>query len=144
VRTVITTVTAISRALGVQIFGKGQSPHAYVAIEDVAKATVELALQDDPPREVSFGGPEALTRREAVDRFERASGRRIKRRHIPRRVLRIGSTALRPIKPVQASLMAIALDADLASEPLSAQPLRDLGIEPRPVGAYIDALARKH
>jgi uncharacterized protein YbjT (DUF2867 family) len=128
----------------VQIFGKGRSPHAYVAIEDVASATVELALKEDPPREVAFGGPEALTRREAVERFERASGRRIKRRHIPRPVLRIGSTALRPIKPVQASLMGLALDADLASEPLSAQPLRDLGIEPRPVGAYIDALARKH
>jgi uncharacterized protein YbjT (DUF2867 family) len=125
-----------------QIFGKGETPHAYVAIDDVAEVTARLALHDDPPREISFGGPDPLTRHEVVERFERASGRGIKHRHIPRPMLRAGSVALRPVKPVQASLMAMALDADLAQQPLSAQPLREFGIEPRPAGDYIEALGR--
>jgi uncharacterized protein YbjT (DUF2867 family) len=74
-----------------QIFGKGETPNAYVAIDDVAEATVRLALADDPPREFLAGGPEALTRKEVVEWFERATGRPIKRRHIPRAMLRVGS-----------------------------------------------------
>jgi hypothetical protein len=37
--------------------------------------------------------------------------------------------------------MALALEADLQEEPVPAGPLRDLGIEPRPAGAYIDQVA---
>lgn len=125
----------------VQIFGKGEAPNAYVALDDAAEATVRLAFDDDPPREVTFGGPEALTRKQVADRFEQATGRPIKRRHIPRAILRAGSVALRRVKPTQASLMALALDADLQEEPLSPEPLRKLGIEPRPVGVYIDEIA---
>jgi uncharacterized protein YbjT (DUF2867 family) len=36
-----------------------------VAIDDVADAVARLALAPDPPALVEFGGPEALTRREA-------------------------------------------------------------------------------
>jgi len=39
--------------------------------------------------------------------------------------------------------MAMALNADRQTRPLSAEPLRELGIEPRPVGAYIDELVRR-
>jgi uncharacterized protein YbjT (DUF2867 family) len=138
----------LSRAVGfdwaggkVQIFGKGEAPNAYVALDDVAEATVRLALDHEPAREVAFGGPQALTRKQVADRFEQATGRPIKRRHVPRAMLRAGSVALRRLRPVQASLMALALDADLQEEPASPEPLRRLGIEPRPVGAYIDELA---
>jgi len=124
-----------------QIFGRGETPHAYVAGDDVAEATVRLTLDTTEPRDVAFGGPEALTRKQVVERF-RSAGRPIATRHVPRAALRAGSLALRRIRPVQASLMALALDADRQSEPLSAQPLRDLGIEPRPVGDYIDQLLR--
>jgi uncharacterized protein YbjT (DUF2867 family) len=129
------------RAGKVQIFGRGTTPHAYVAIDDVAEATVRLALDDTAPHDVAFGGPEALTRMEVVDRLRRA-GRPITVRHIPRAALRVGSLTLRHVKPVPASLMGLALDADRQSKPLSAQPLRDLGIDPRPVGDYIDDLLR--
>jgi hypothetical protein len=78
---------------------------------------------------------------QVVERFRRA-GRPLAVRRVPRAALRAGSLALRPVNPVQASLMALALDADRQRAPLSAQPLRDLGIEPRPVGRYIDELLR--
>jgi uncharacterized protein YbjT (DUF2867 family) len=130
------------RAGKVQIFGRGTAPHAYVATDDVAEATVRLALDSRDAHDVAFGGPEALTRREVVERFERA-GIPISARHVPRAAMRAGSLALRRIRPIQASLMAMALDADRHTEPLSAEPLRELGIEPRPVGEYIDELARR-
>jgi uncharacterized protein YbjT (DUF2867 family) len=126
----------------VLIFGKGEAPHAYISVADVADTTVRLAVHENPPREVAFGGPEALTRKQVVERFEGAMGRRIKRRHVPRLMLRAGSVALRRVRPVNASLMAMALDADERPQPLPAQPLRDLGIDPRPVGIYIDELVR--
>jgi uncharacterized protein YbjT (DUF2867 family) len=129
------------RAGKVQIFGRGNAPHAYVATDDVAEATVRLALDYTDARDVAFGGPEALTRRQVVERFQRA-GHPISARHVPRSVMRAGSIALRRIRPIQASLMAMALNADRQTEALSAGPLRDLGIDPRPVGAYIDELAR--
>jgi uncharacterized protein YbjT (DUF2867 family) len=140
----------VSKAVGfdlasgkVQVFGAGETPNAYVALDDVAEATVRLALATDPPPAVEFGGPEAMTRKELVRRFEERTGRPIKTRHVPRLMLRAGSSALRRVKPVQASLMALALRADAAGQPLSAQPLRDLGIEPRPVGAYVDELSSR-
>ena len=124
-----------------QIFGKGETPNAYVAIDDVAEATVRVAVAADPPRELVLAGPEALTRTDVVDRFEQASGRKIKRRHVPRLILRAGSLVLRRVKPVQASLLALALEADLQPTRLSAEPLRALGIEPRPASAYLEVVA---
>ena len=130
------------RAGRVRIFGRGSAPHAYVATDDVAEATVRLALDSSDAHDVAFGGPQALTRREVVERFERA-GHPISARHVPRAVLRAGSLALHRIRPIPASLMAMALNADRQTRPLSAEPLRELGIEPRPVGAYIDELVRR-
>ena len=139
----------ISKAVGfdweegkAQIFGRGETPNAYVAIDDVAEAVARLALDDDPPRDVAFGGPDPLTRKQVVRLVEQATGRSIKVRHVPRPMLRMGSVALRRLKPVQASLMALALHAD--TEPSSsAQALHDLGIEPRTVGSYIEELGRR-
>jgi NADH dehydrogenase len=128
----------------VLIFGKGEAPHGYIALADVAEAAVRLALHENPPVELAIGGPEALTRKQIVERFESAMGRQIKRRHVPRLVLRAGSVALRRVQPVRASLMGMALDADEHPQPLSPEPLRDLGIDPRPVGIYIDELVRSH
>jgi uncharacterized protein YbjT (DUF2867 family) len=121
----------------VTIFGKGDAPAAYVAVDDVAEAVVRLAVAPDPPRLTEFGGPEALTRNQAADAFERALGEPIKRRHVPRAALRLGTVALRPFKPALASVMGQALRADLVETPPSDAALRDLGIVPRPVSAYI-------
>ncbi len=121
----------------VTIFGRGDAPATYVAVDDVAEAVVRLAVAPDPPRLVEFGGPEAMTRNQAADAFERALGGPIKRRHVPRAALRLGTVALRPFKPALASVMGQALRADLVETPPSDAPLRELGIEPRPVSAYI-------
>jgi NADH dehydrogenase len=123
------------------IFGKGQAAHAYVAVDDVAAAMVELALADDPPSVVTLGGPERLTRVEAAEAFERATGRTMKRSHVPRLALRVGSLAMRPFNPVTASLMGQSLAADTSPSTGDDAHFRSLGIEPKPVSRYIEEIA---
>jgi uncharacterized protein YbjT (DUF2867 family) len=124
------------------IYGRGRTPEAYVASDDVAEACVRLAVHDDPPRTLTFGGPEALTRVEVVEAFERAFGGHFRRFHVPRTVLATGAKVLAGVKPEIASIMGLALTADLNRISWDAQPLRELGIEPRPASAYIAALAQ--
>jgi NADH dehydrogenase len=118
------------------IFGTGETPARYVAIDDVAAAAVRLTLADDPPRLVEFGGPDAVTRKQAIQIFERALGEPFRRRTVPRAALRVGSVALRRARPGLASIMGAALGADLHAPTWDDRPLRDLGIEPRSVEEY--------
>jgi uncharacterized protein YbjT (DUF2867 family) len=110
VETVVSTVTAISRALS--------------------------GDRDAGLRRVDLQGPEALTRKQAVAVFERALGEPIKRRHVPRAALRAGTVGLRRARPAVASVMGIALGADLHPATWDDRPLRELGIAPRTVEAY--------
>ncbi len=81
------------------IFGRGRTPVPYVAEDDVAEACVGLATMGDPPESLDFGGPEALTRHEVVDAFERAVGARFRRIVVPRSELALGARALRRRQP---------------------------------------------
>jgi NADH dehydrogenase len=127
----------------VTIFGKGDARHAYLAVDDVADAVVHWSQADDAPRLVEIGGPERLTRNEAADAFERALGEPIKRRHVPRPALRVGSTLLRRIRPAVASVMGQALAADIADSTADDRPLREIGLTPRPASRYIEEVVRQ-
>jgi uncharacterized protein YbjT (DUF2867 family) len=124
------------------IYGRGRTPVSYVAEDDVAAACVRLATMDDPPGSLDFGGPEALTRHEVVDAFERALGTRIRRTVVPRPVLALGVRALRRRQPELASGLGIALSMDEHPDP-GGEPLRALGIEGRPASPYIATLVRE-
>jgi uncharacterized protein YbjT (DUF2867 family) len=123
------------------IYGRGEASSVYVAIDDVAEAVVALTLADDPPRFVEFGGPEALTRKQVADLIERAAGRPMKRRHVPRAALAVGSRLLGPIKPELASVMGLSLNVDNGAR-WDDGPLRELGIDPKPASAYIAEAVR--
>ena len=125
----------------VMVFGRGLSRVSYVGTDDVAAAVVALATAADPPHVVELGGPEAITRIEAVEAFASAMDRPIRRRHIPRVALRIGSRVLRRAKPELASSMAMGLAMDSADSELGPQAFADLGIQPRPVRTYIGEVA---
>lgn len=118
------------------IFGRGQAPVRYVAVDDVAVAVARLALADDPPRRVDFGGPEALSRNEVANLIERAAARPMKRRRVPRPVLATGSRILKRLKPELATVMGLSLMIDDGAN-WDERSLRDLGIEPRPASTYI-------
>jgi uncharacterized protein YbjT (DUF2867 family) len=124
----------------VTIFGHGDGQAAYVGMDDVAEAVVRLATMSDPPSFVEFGGPETMTRNELVAAFEKALGTPIRRRRVPRLLMRLGSTALRPIHPGLASVLGMGLSLDLRAVAPDDQALRELGIRARPVSAYIHDL----
>lgn len=111
-------------------------------MDDVAEACVRLATMADPPEVIELGGPEELTRHQVLDAFERAYGGRFRRFAVPRGVLRLGARALRRWRPELASLLGIALVRDLEGERVSPEPLRRLGIEPRPTSERITQMAR--
>ena len=139
----------LSPAVGIQpdrrraiIYGRGRTPWPYVALDDAAGAGVRLALADDPPVAVDFGGPERLTRHEVVDAFERVIGARFRRVTVPRPVLAAGCRLLRTAKPEVASVMGLALTSDEEESRLTDRPLRELGIEPRSTTETIERMAR--
>ena len=123
------------------ILGRGRTPVPYVAEDDVAEACVRLATMDDPPEALDLGGPEALTRHEVVDAYERVLGVRMRRVVVPRPVLAFGARALRRRRPELASALGIALYRDVGEEG-GVEGMRALGIEPRPASAHITALAQ--
>jgi uncharacterized protein YbjT (DUF2867 family) len=127
----------------VVVMGRGEARAAYVALDDVAEAVARVSLSANPPARLEFGGPEPLTRHEAVAVFERATGRSFTTWHVPRAALRAGARVLRRPRPEIASIMGLALAADVADARWSDAPLRELGIEPRGVSAYADAVTRR-
>jgi uncharacterized protein YbjT (DUF2867 family) len=126
----------------VVIFGRGETPTRYVAVENVAEAVVRLALAGDPPSLLELGGPDPLTPVQAVGVFERVLGEPIGRRRVPRAAVRAGAAGLRRFRPALASVMGGALAADLHPSTWDDRPLRELGIEPRSVEAYAAAVSR--
>ncbi len=124
------------------IYGRGETLARYVAIDDVADLVAKLALADDPPEVVEFGGPEALTRMEVVSRFEEATGAPLKVRHVPRTALSVGHRVLSRPKPEIASLMGMALYADTHPATWDDAPLRDAGITPRTASEFISCAAQ--
>ncbi|HSP60278.1 MAG TPA: NmrA family NAD(P)-binding protein [Ornithinimicrobium sp.] len=120
------------------IYGKGDTPHRYVAIDDVAALVARLAVADAVPPEVEFGGPEPITPNEAVAAFERATGRSFTVRHVPRPVLALAGRLMTRPRPALASVMGMALHSDTHPSTCDDRALREAGIEPKPPSAYIE------
>lgn len=136
-------MTGIDAAAGkALIYGRGQTPQRYVAIDDVADLVAHLTLADSPPEVVEFGGPQALSRMEVVALFEEATGAPMKVRHVPRLALSVGHRVLARPKPEIASLMAMALYADTHPATWDDAPLRAAGITPRPASEFIRGAER--
>ena len=133
----LSPITQFDWARGrVIVFGRGEARARYVAMDDVAEAIAHWTLADDAPAMVEFGGPEPLTRHQAVAAFEAATGRSIRTHHVPRAALRAGMRVLRRARPELASVMGLSLFADFEHASWTDDPLRELGIEPRSVSAY--------
>lgn len=121
----------------VAIPGHGEARSAYVGADDVAELIVQLALEDSPPRRVEVGGPEPMSRREAADALERVLQAPVKRTSVPRIVFRAVTALARGLRPALASELGLVLAADLADTEATDAPLRQRGIEPRSVTAYL-------
>ena len=107
----------------------------------MAALIVSVATEPDPPAVVEFGGDELLSRMEVVDAVDAAFGVQMKRSHVPRAMLRVGSAALSRVKPDVASLMGMAWYSDTHPITWTSQPLTSRGIVPRTTSEYIGILA---
>jgi len=125
------------RAGKVAVFGKGDTRRRWVATEDVAALVVAVTGEDDPPDVVTFGGPEALSRHEAIAVAEQATGRTIKVQRMPRAVASIGMRLLRRPNPALATVFGLGLMMDLHEATWDDAPLRERGITPRPASDWI-------
>jgi uncharacterized protein YbjT (DUF2867 family) len=126
----------------VRIHGEGRAPVPYVAVDDVAEAIVRLATMPDPPPEAVLAGPEAMSVEALVERWTELTGRAVRVERVPRPALAIGAWILRAFRPAQASSIGILLQVDEHPSGATDQGFRALGIEPRPVSAYLRELAR--
>lgn len=95
------------------IFGRGNNPINFVAVEDVARF-VCIALDDPRARNavIEVGGPENLTMNQVAEIFERASKRRAKKRHIPLAMMRVMSVLMQPINPALSRLLGTSVYMD--------------------------------
>jgi uncharacterized protein YbjT (DUF2867 family) len=98
------------------IFGRGNNPINFVAVEDVARF-VCTALEDPRARNrvIEVGGPENLTMNQVAEIFERVSGYQAKKRHIPLPVMRMMSILMQPINPALSRQIRAGIYMDTAN-----------------------------
>jgi uncharacterized protein YbjT (DUF2867 family) len=126
----------------VMVFGKGDARTRWVSADDVAALIAAVAVEPNPPELIEFGGPEAISRNEAITVAERLTGRTIKRRRVPRLILRLGMRVLNRPNDALASFFGLALMRDLADSSWDDDPLRQRGITPRSVSEFLEEQAR--
>ena len=73
----------------IAIIGRGDSKRRWVSTGDIAALVASVAVEPDPPSLITVGGPEAMTKNEAVAFVEKVTGRRMKVQHMPRPVARL-------------------------------------------------------
>ena len=116
------------------IFGRGNNPINFVAVEDIARF-VSIALDDSRARNtvIEVGGPENLTMNQLAEIFERASGRQAKKRHIPLPLMRAISILMQPINPTMSRLIRNGIYMDTAKLHYeTTATARAFGVKPTP------------
>jgi len=126
----------------VAVFGKGDTKRRWVATEDVAVLVAAVAMEADPPDIITFGGPEAISRNEAIAIAEQATGKKITVQRMPRIVARLGMRLLDRPNPAMATIFGTGLMQDLLQVSWDDAPLRERGITPRSASDWIQEQAR--
>jgi uncharacterized protein YbjT (DUF2867 family) len=123
----------------VAILGRGDNRRRFVSRENVAALLVALAVDPDPPAVVEVGGPDAISPNDTVALAERLTGRRLKRRRMPRPLVRLGMRLLSRSKPALASIFGIGLLVDTQEAHWDDQALIRYGISPRSIAEHLRA-----
>jgi uncharacterized protein YbjT (DUF2867 family) len=121
----------------VAVFGKGDVPNRWVATDDVAALVAAVAVEPDPPAVVEFGGPEALSRNDAIALAEQETGRPFKVQRAPLLVARLGMRLLGGRNDALASIFGTGVMQATDGATWDDEPLRSRGIEPRSASTWI-------
>jgi len=125
----------------VTVMGKGDNPRRWVATEDVAALVAAVSIEPDPPPEIDFGGPEPLTRNQAIEVAERATGRPFKVQRMPLPVVKAAARVLPRANDALASIFGTGLMQDLTPVTWDDSALTTRGISPRSATAWIEGQA---
>lgn len=98
------------------IFGRGNNPINFVAVEDVTRFAC-IAFENPRTRNevIGVGGPENLTLNQVAETFERVSGRQAKKRHIPLPMMRAMSILMQPVNPALSRQIRLGVFMDTAN-----------------------------
>jgi NADH dehydrogenase len=118
------------------IYGAGQNPLSWIALQDVARFAV--ASLDHPAAKnatLELGGPEALSPLEVVKLFEGANGRAFELQFVPEEALQAQQAAA--TDPMQQSFNAL-MRCVAAGDPIEmSATLRTFAIQPTTVAGYV-------
>ncbi|TCO48342.1 uncharacterized protein YbjT (DUF2867 family) [Kribbella antiqua] len=121
----------------VSVIGKGDTKHRWVSTDDVAALVATVTVEPDPPAVVEFGGPEALSRNEAIAIAEDLTHRKMKVQRMPRFAARLAIRLLNRTNDGLASALGGGLLQDLSAADWTDEPLRERGITPRSTTDYL-------
>ena len=100
------------------ILGRGDRPINLMALDDVAHyVLVALFNPDARNRVITIGGPQNLTAIEMVETFERISGQRGRRTHVPMRMLRLLCALITPFSGGAARVLAERVSLTTRAQP---------------------------
>jgi len=121
----------------VAVIGKGDSKRRWISTEDVAALVAMVAVEPDPPHLIEVGGPEAISKNEAVAIVEGVTGRPLKVQRMPRPVARLAIRLLDKRNDALASAFGAGLLQDLRAADWDDAPLRERGIEPKSASDFL-------
>ncbi|HJQ04612.1 MAG TPA: NAD(P)H-binding protein [Nocardioides sp.] len=127
----------------IAIIGRGDSKRRWISTEDVAALVASVAVEPDPPSLITVGGPEAISKNEAVALVEEVTGRRMKVQHMPRPVARLAIRVLNKRNDALASVFGAGLLQDIRAADWDDAALRERGIMPRSASDYLRAEATR-
>ncbi|MBC9820435.1 SDR family oxidoreductase [Terrabacter sp. MAHUQ-38] len=127
----------------VSVIGKGDTRRRWIATDDVAALTTAVAVEPDPPAILTFGGPEAMSKNEAIALAGQLTHRRMKVQRMPRPVARLAIRVLTRRNDALASVFGAGLQQDVVEATWDDAPLRERGITPRSASDFLRQQARE-
>jgi len=126
----------------VAIVGKGDTKKRWVSTDDVAALVAAVALEPNPPLLVEFGGPEAISRNEAVAIAERLTGRAFKRQRMPLFAAKLAMRALARPNDALASILGTGVVLDVVAATWDDGPLQQRDIAPKSASDFLAEQAK--
>jgi uncharacterized protein YbjT (DUF2867 family) len=127
----------------VTVIGHGNTQRRWIATDDVAALMAAVALEPDPPAVLTVGGPEAVTKNEAIALAEQLTHRQMKVQRMPRPVARLAVRVLAKRYDALAAVFGAGLQQDTVAATWDDAPLRERGITPRSASDFLREQARE-
>ncbi len=117
----------------VSFFGRGETPLNWISAAELAGPVSQALMEPGAPDAVvEVGGPQVLTRREALEILEDVLGRKAKRRHLPLGVVRALKGLAGPFHPGLRCLLelVVAEEAHPERQPVAPERFDWIGATP--------------